>query len=66
MALRRDADALILGLCGVPIEYITGADGAALRESYRRMLFGTLQPLGAIVAEELSAKLEAPISFSME
>ena len=64
VALRRDADALILGLCGVPIEYITGADGAALRESYRRMLFGTLQPLGAIVAEELSAKLEAPISFS--
>ena len=28
------------------------------------MLFGTLQPLGAIVAEELSAKLEAPITFS--
>ena len=64
VALRRDADALILGLCGVPIEYLTGADGAALREAYRRMLFNTIQPLGNIVAEELSAKLEAPITFS--
>ena len=62
--LRRDADELVLGLCGVPIEFLKGADGSALREAYRRMLFGTIQPLGAIVAEELSAKLETPISFS--
>ena len=61
--LRRDADSLILGLCGVPIEFLAGADGAALREAYRRMLFGTIQPLGAIVAEELSAKLETPITL---
>ena len=62
--LRRDADELVLGLCGVPIEFLKGADGSALREAYRRMLFGTIQPLGAIVAEELSAKLETPISFT--
>ena len=62
--LRRDADSLILGLCGVPIEFLTGADGGALREAYRRMLFGTIQPLGAIVAQELTEKLETPISFS--
>ena len=66
VALRRDADSLILGLCGVPIEFLNGADGAALREAYRRLLFGTLQPLGNILAEELSAKLEAPISFSWD
>ena len=62
--LRRDADELILGLCGVPIEFLKGADGSALREAYRRMLFGTIQPLGAIAAQELTEKLEAPISFT--
>ena len=61
VTLRRDADELVLGLCGVPIEFLKSADGTALREAYRRMLFGTIQPLGAIVAEELSAKLETEI-----
>jgi len=64
--LRRDADALILGLCGVPIEFLTGADGSALREAYRRMLFGTIQPLGAIVSQELSDKLETAITLSWD
>ncbi len=66
VALRRDADELILGLCGVPIEYLKSSDGSALREAYRRMLFGTIQPLGAIVAEELSRKLETPIRFAWD
>ena len=66
VALRRDADELILGLCGVPIEYLKSSDGSALREAYRRMLFGTIQPLGAIVAEELSRKLETAITFSWD
>ena len=61
--LRRDADSLILGLCGIPIEFLNGGDGSALREAYRRLLFGTIQPLGAIVAQELTDKLETPISF---
>ena len=64
VTLRRDADELILGLCGVPIEFLKGADGSALREAYRRMLFGTIQPLGAIVSQELTEKLETPISFT--
>ena len=64
VTLRRDADELILGICGVPIEFLKSADGSALREAYRRMLFGTIQPLGAIVAQELTEKLETPISFS--
>ncbi len=63
VTLRRDADELVLGLCGVPIEFLKSADGTALREAYRRMLFGTIQPLGAIVAEELSAKLETQITL---
>ena len=66
VALRRDADELVLGLCGVPIEYLKSSDGSALREAYRRMLFGTIQPLGAIVAEELSRKLETAITFSWD
>ena len=64
VTLRRDADELILGLCGVPIEFLKSADGSALRETYRRLLFNTIQPLGNIVAQELTEKLEAPVSFS--
>ena len=66
VTLRRDADELVLGLCGVPIEFLKGADGSALREAYRRMLFGTIQPLGAIVAQELSEKLETPITLAWD
>ena len=66
VTLRRDADEQILALCGVPIEFIKGADGNALKEVNKRMVYQTLQPLGAIVAEELSAKLEAPISFNWD
>ena len=66
VTLRRDADEQILALCGVPIEFLKGADGNALKEVNKRMVYQTLQPLGSIVAEELSAKLEAPITFSWD
>ena len=66
VTLRRDADEQILALCGVPIEYLKSSDGNALKEVNKRMVYQTLQPLGAIVAEELSAKLEAPISFNWD
>ena len=39
------------------------ADGTALRESYRQAVHTLIQPLGLLVAAELSEKLETEISF---
>ena len=54
----------VLAAIGVnPILLVERGDGAALREAWRELLFGTVAPLGRIVAAELSAKLDAPISL---
>ena len=58
--LRRDADTILLAACGIPVELVNGGDGAALREAYRRLLFGTIQPISAIVETELRDKLDSP------
>ena len=59
--LRDDADMLLLAVCGVsPSLFMSNSDGTAQREAYRRFLFSTIQPLGAIVQTELRLKMEAP------
>ena len=58
--LRADADRLVLAALGVPVGLVGGADGAAMRESWRQLLHATLAPLGRIVQEELREKLDAP------
>ena len=58
--LRADADKLLLAACGIPTELVDGGDGSALREAYRRLLFSTIQPLGALVQHELRMKLDTP------
>lgn len=37
------------------------ADGTAQRESFRRFLHATIQPVGELIAAELSEKLEEDI-----
>ena len=60
-ALRGDAEACILAACGVPVELTGGrADGAAVREAWRRFAHSTLGPLGEHVAAELGEKLDRP------
>ena len=60
-ALRGDAEAGILAACGVPVELTGGrADGAAVREAWRRYAHSTLGPLGEHVAAELGEKLDRP------
>ena len=46
-----------------PTLFAVSSDGTAQREAYRRFLTMTVQPLAGILAEELSEKLEAPVSF---
>ena len=63
--LRADVFAAVLNACGVPAALaLANADGTAQRESFRRFLTTGLEPVGELVAAELSAKLEAgPVRF---
>ena len=66
--LMRDqlADS-ILDACGVPRALLSISDGTAAREGWRRFAMGSLEPLAAIIARELAAKLDAPgIKLSFE
>ena len=64
--LRAAVEATVLGLLGIPPGLAdASADGTAQRESYRRWLHGSVQPLARLVEHELSSKLdtEARLSF---
>ena len=67
-ALLRDRfENSILSMCGIPPSLIAaGGTGTALRESFRQVLHSLLKPLGALVVEELQAKLhpDAALDFA--
>ena len=57
----------VLAACGVPLGMIVSeGDGTKAREAFRQFLASSLQPVAQIIAEELSAKFETPVSFSFE
>ena len=61
-SLRSDTAIAIAGDCGVPPELlgIVKADGTGQRESWRRFLHGSVQPIARQVEGELRTKLDAP------
>lgn len=62
-AMRRTSSEEIAGAAGVPVSLLRGdGDGAAAREGYRRLIRGTLEPLGRILAQEATLKLATPVS----
>ena len=63
--LRSDAALSVLSACGVPVSLATDADGTSQRESWRRFVMGSVEPLLSIVREELEEKLEAEIHFDL-
>ena len=64
-ALRSAVEATVLGLLGIPPGLAdASADGTAQRESYRRWLHGSVQPLARLVEHELSSKLETDARLS--
>ena len=63
--LRSDAALAVLSACGVPVSLCTDADGTSQREAWRRFVMGAVEPLLAIVAEEVGAKLETRVSFDL-
>lgn len=66
VSLNSEAAKGVLGACGVPVELLTGGDGTGQREAWRRFLFGTVGPLGKLVAAELTRKLEVPVSIEWD
>ena len=64
--LRGLVSQSILASCGVPPSLAdSGSDGTGQRESWRRFLHGTLQPVAKIIRAEFREKLEIPeLSFS--
>ena len=63
--LRSAVEATVLGLLGIPPGLAdASADGTAQRESYRRWLHGSVQPLARLVEHELSSKLDTDARLS--
>ena len=60
VTLRRQVGGDVLSAMGIPQALYAGADGATVREAYRLLLVGTLQPLAFLIGEELERKLELP------
>ena len=61
--LRADVYAAVLGACGVPPDLTVVSTAQGQREAFRRFLTTGLEPLGVLVAAELSDKLATPIAF---
>ena len=64
-SLRSDASLAVLAACGVPVSLATDADGTSQREAWRRFVMGSVEPLLAILALEIEAKLEIRVSFDL-
>ena len=56
----------VLSCCGINPSLVMDAQGTAQREAYRQFLFGTVAPLGRMVAAELSEKLDTPVALDWE
>ena len=58
--LRTDSAMAVLAACGVSSDLFVHGDAAGQRESWRRFLHGSVQPLGDLLAAELGDKLDVP------
>ena len=63
VSLRSDAANAVLAACGVPMALVTDADGTSQREAYRRFVMAALEPVAAMLARELSEKLETRVEL---
>ncbi len=64
--LKKSSAVDILAACGCPASLFNPiSDGTSKRESYRQWFYGSLVPVSLLIAQELTAKLETPISFDL-
>ena len=59
--LQRTATREVLAACGLNPALFQSDGETTAREAYRQALHATIAPLGRLVAEELGAKLDAPV-----
>ncbi len=65
LVARRELGYDVLGALGVPPQLLQAdAPAGALREAYRVLLAGGIEPIGRLVSTELSRKLEREIKLS--
>ena len=55
----------VLSACGVPPGLFGREDGAGQRESFRRYMHSSLEPIARLIAQELSEKFETPIRIDL-
>ena len=65
VSLRSDTSLSVLAACNVPVSLATDADGTSQRESWRRFILGSVEPLLATLAEEIEAKLDVRVTFDL-
>ena len=65
-ALRNDASMAVMSACGVPPDLFEVSTSQGQREAFRRWLTTACQPLGDLVAQELSDKLELDVNLSFD
>ena len=64
---RAAAQISMLAVCGVPPEMVLGStEGTGAREAWRRFLHGGVQPLGRVVARELSRALRTQVELDFD
>ena len=62
--LYGDTLASVLEACGIPAALGTAdADGTSQRESYRRWIMASVEPVAELIAEEASEKLDSEVAF---
>ena len=65
--LRRELENAMYSIHGIPPALIAAqGTGTAMREAFRQVLHSLLKPLGAIVVEELQAKLDPDAALSFD
>ena len=63
---RRDAERSILAACGVPPALANhAAPGTSLREAWRQLTVGTIEPIATIVGEQLSEALGQRVTLTL-
>ena len=61
ISLRDDASMAVMSACGVQAALLGAkTDGTAMREGWRQFVMGAVEPVAAMVALELSRKLDVP------
>ena len=61
--LRGDVAQSVLSACGVPVDLAMQSTAMGARESFRRFVLLSCEPLAALVAAELSEKLDGKVRF---